>query len=524
MTFEHFYHSKYITVRRYEKSKTKKTGVNEREIKVFPFYIIETKLSEMAEFGVCPILSTLVYSLHRRRQRKVSVTEPLLSKIIDANDVGALDRFGITRGMFETPTEQAAFDFIRKYAEQNGQAPSYATLVGNVPDFTYIPAVTDTYEYLTGKLKETYGMRQIADFFGSGELNEMFNAIGRTSNIDEFYSSLTEKLREIKLKIRTDVREIGMDLANSGDRFISEYEARAAGKSHRIWRSKFPGVNNALGGGYYSSNTYVFFARSGRGKSIITMEEAIEFAFQGATVLVWALEMGWFEWMARAFSSISARLGLANATIDGIDYDAGFDNRALQSAKLPPEYEQAFRKFIGELNEILPGKIILRATDDEHFSERNLAALRADILETGADVAVIDPFYYLDYEKNTSKTAGGDAAATSRKLRILTGSLGCLTLAITQADEDASEKDDEGVRELKPPKRAGVSKTKQLLQDGAALIGLDTLAHEGRGVIEIGKGRSGGEDTRIEIVYLPNYGIVREPVAEDTAGKFVGNF
>jgi replicative DNA helicase len=455
----------------------------------------------------------------------LSVTETLISKIVDANDIPALDRLGIQREHLLTEVERKAYDFVRKYSVENGgSAPSYAILVQNVPDFTYIPGATDSYEYLSRKIKESYGKRSIGEFLndGSGEIARKYAEVGNSATLDEFISLLTVRMDTIRM--RTNVRISGINVAASGQKFLTEYEARAAGLSHRIWPSKFPSINAAIGGGYFSSNMYVVYARSGRGKSIITMEEAIEFAFQGATVLVWALEMGWYEWMARTFSSISARSGITNATIDGVDYAAGFDNRAMQSAKLAPEYEAAFRTFIAELNTTLPGRIILRATDDDNFNDRSLSALRADILENSADVVIVDPFYYLDYEQNTSKTAGGDAAATSKKLRIMTGSLGVVTIAITQADEDASEKNDDGVREMNPPKRAEVKKTKALLEDGAALIGVDTLAHEGRGVIEIGKGRSGGEDTRIEIVYLPNWGIVREPIAEDTAAKFVGNF
>ncbi|GGF88065.1 DnaB-like helicase C-terminal domain-containing protein [Paenibacillus abyssi] len=456
----------------------------------------------------------------------MSVAEPLLSKIIDANDVPALDRFGLLREHFaDDKVTCAAYDFIRKYsAENGGTAPSYATLTVAVPDFTYVPAVTDSYEYLTRKMKESYGKRIIGEFLsdGTGEIKRQYESIGKSGTVDDFISLLTDRLSEIK--IRTNVRKsVGIDIARQADKFLAEYRARAAGLSGRIWRSKFPGVNEAIGG-YFSSNMYVVYARSGRGKSVVTMEEAIEFAFQGATVLVWALEMSWFEWMARAFSSISGRSGVMTATIEGVDYDAGFDAKALRTAKLPAEYEAAFESFIAELNDILPGRIILRATNDEGFIDRSLTALKADILETGADVVIVDPFYYLDYETNTSKTAGGDAAATSRKLRIMTGALDVVTIAITQADEDASEKGDDGVREMKPPKRAEVKKTKQLLEDGAALIGVDTLANEGRGVISIGKGRDGGEDALVEIVYLPNYGIVREPVAADIAAQFSGNF
>ncbi|WP_375182630.1 hypothetical protein, partial [Sphingomonas adhaesiva] len=40
----------------------------------------------------------------------------------------------------------------------------------------------------------------------------------------------------------------------------------------RIWRSKFDFVNKAMGG-YVSSNVYVIYGKSGRGKSAVSLEE-----------------------------------------------------------------------------------------------------------------------------------------------------------------------------------------------------------------------------------------------------------
>jgi replicative DNA helicase len=51
------------------------------------------------------------------------------------------------------------------------------------------------------------------------------------------------------------------------------------------------------------------------------------------------------------------------------------------------------------------------------------------------------------------------------------------------------------------------------------LFGIDTL--DGRGIIEIGKGRHGGEGITVEVTYLPNYGIVKEiPTGEVAAAQF----
>jgi len=450
----------------------------------------------------------------------MSVGETLISKVLDANDLAVFTRFEIERDHFPTEIERRAYDFVCRYGNENrGQAPSYATVVGEIPDFVYTPAVTDSYEYLARKLKSGAGKRSIAKILNE-EVAQKFAEL----DTGPFADWLTERLYRVKMG--TSVRKrVGSDFAKSANTFLDEYRARKEGRSFKIWRSKFPSVNAAIGGGYYSGNMYTWYARSGRGKSVVTMEEALESAFQGATVLVWALEMALYEWMARALSSISARSGVVKAMIEGAEYETGFDNRALLSGQLSEDFEKGLETYLAELNDRIPGRIILRAVDDEDFRERSVKQLESDIRETGADVVVIDPIYYMDYEANTSRVAGGDVAATSKSLRRIAGATKTVIHVITQAEENESEKNEEGVRELKPPKRAEIKKTKAVLEDAANVFGIDTLAHEGRGIIEIGKGRSGGEDTRIELLYLPNYGIVREMSGESDRGRqFAGNF
>ena len=444
--------------------------------------------------------------------------QQLLSKIVDTGDIQALTRLGVKRSDYATEGEQRAHDFVVKYAAENGGVtPSLSTFVAEFPDevCAYIPGVTDSFDYLARELKDAAGKRAIANFLGDSGLQALFDA----NSTEEFANLLTKRLERIKLETRTSIRVL-TDVSNETEKFLAEYRARKAGTSFKIWRSKFASINEQIGG-YFSGNTYAWYARSGRGKSILVMEDgAIEPAFQGATVLVWALEMSEFEWMARAYSSISARLGLVNAKIDGVDYAAGFENKALLMGRLTDDFEAEFETFLRTLNEMIPGRIILRAADSEGFTDRGIAQLEADIRETEADVVVVDPIYLMDYEANTSRVAGGDVAATSVKIKRLAGQTKTVIHIVTQADEDASEKGEDGVRELKPPKRAEIKKSKAILEDAANVFGIDTLAHEGRGVIELGKGRNGGEDTRVEIVYLPNWGIVQETDLADEAAKF----
>src|SRR5699024_35860 len=300
------------------------------------------------------------------------------------------------------------------------------------------------------------------------------------------------------------------------EKIQEEYERRKAGESYRAWDSFLPMINEAAGG-YVSSNVYVVYGKSGRGKSAVTLMEAIHLAMQGANVLIWSMEMGWYELFVRIFTYYSRIIGdVATEEIKGVNMDVGFNSSDIRHGNLNEDFEEKFFEFIKEINTLLDGNIIVRGVDDDDFNDRSLRALEADIVHTEADVVVVDPFYYLDYERNTSKTTGGDAANTSKKLRRLAGELDVVTFAITQADETDEQIESAGEREVKLPQRKEVAKTKQLLQDAALLIAVDTNYLDGRGLVGLNKGRDGGEGEEQEIIYLPQYGII-EPLTLDEA-------
>lgn len=427
------------------------------------------------------------------------------SKLIDDNNVAALTKHGITERDLPEGDRQT-FRFIREYQQANGTAPSYATLAAECPTFTYTPQVGDSYDYLAREIKKHSAQQQFAALVNE-QLGEKFETVGQ-KDIFSLFDWLQTEVESIKL--RTSVRDsIGTNVKLDGQSFLDEYRKRKAGDSFKIWKSKFPGINEQIGG-YLSGNMYTWYGRSGRGKSVFTMEEAIEAAMQGATVLVWAMEMSRFEWMARAYSAISGRAGIASDTIKGVDYEVGFENKALLTGKLTEEFEAGFEVFLMRMaeGEYLPGNLILRAADDDDFYKRDVRQLEADILATKADVVLVDPIYLMDYEANTSKTAGGDVANTSKRIRRLAGQTGAVIHIITQAEEVRDDTDEDGKRELRPPKRAEIKKTKAVLEDATNTFGIDTL--DGAGIIEIGKGRNGGEGTQVEVLYMPNYGIVRE--------------
>lgn len=432
----------------------------------------------------------------------------LLSKVIDSNDVQAFSRFAVGEQDFATGGEKTTYNFIVDYASKNrGNAPDYRTVVANCKDFVYMPNVDDTYEFLAHQLK--------SHSIKVGVLNLVNEELPTTFKGKDGHSLaewLLERLQTIKEQANFRTK-VGTDLKAETGKFLAEYKKRKAGDSFKVWKSKFNSINKNIGG-YFSGNVYTWYGRSGRGKSVFTMEEAIESAMQGAKVLIWAMEMSEFEWLARAYSSLSARQGVFTATIDGVDYEAGFENKALLMGKLTEEFETKFEQFLASLNDLLAGEIIIRAVDHEDFYLRGAKQLEADIIQTKADVVVVDPIYYMDYEQNTSKTAGGDVANTSKKLRHIAGHTKAVIHVITQAEEVKDDTDEDGNRELRPPKRAEIKKTKAVLEDATNTFGIDTV--DGRGIIEIGKGRNGGEGVQVEILYLPSYGLVKEMEVDAT--------
>lgn len=439
--------------------------------------------------------------------------EMFLSKVLDSNDTGAIARFNLNESDMATAPEREAYRFITEYAEKNrGQAPDYRTVVGAVKGFNYRPQVSDNYDYMVIKIKEHKAL-VVTKKFLQGDIPQAFGQMKPF----ELLEWIADQAQQIKRQ--TEYRNsIGTNLVNDREKFKNEYIKRKNGESFTIWKSKFETINLEIGG-YFSGNLYTWYGRSGRGKSVFTMEEALHSAMQGANVLIWAMEMAEFEWLARAYASISARKGYTKATINGVDYEAGFPTKELLMGTLSDEWEAGFFKFLDDLNSVVAGSITIRAVDHVDFYHRGVKQLEADILQLKADVVVVDPIYYMDYEMNTSKTAGGDVANTSKKLRHIAGHTKAVIHVITQAEEVRDDTDEDGNRELRPPKRAEIKKTKAVLEDATNTFGIDTL--DGRGIIEIGKGRNGGEGVQIEVLYLPNYGLVQEVNANDMA-DFIG--
>lgn len=433
-----------------------------------------------------------------------------INKVINENDVKAFHRHNITSEDIFDPLDKEVYKFILEFSKENdGNCPSYAVVVDMFPGFEYIPDITESYSWLAKRIKNTRGREMILELFETGAFEDKLT----DSDITDFVRWLETEMNEIKGSV--DLREkVGKSVKKDGDLFLSEHMAIKEGRSNRVIPSSFSAID-----GYDTGNMFVIYGKSGRGKSVIALREAITASLAGYNVLYWGMELNWFEIMSRIYALISGDGELVKQRVipqhrifadrDGM-LSGGFNPRDLQRGRLTPDLEEALEMMLKNLTSIMEGDIVIRAVDDPDFTHRNVDALVADIEATKADLVIVDPFYYMEYEKNTSRKTGGDAEATSKKLKMITGTHDVAIIALTQSEENENEADKDGNRELVLPKRSEVMKSSALLQDSSMLIGVDTNYLDGIGKVGLNKGRSGGEGNVSNLIFLPQYGVVKE--------------
>lgn len=453
--------------------------------------------------------------------------EQLLSKIIDGNNVLALKKYGIERYHFATEAERAAYDFIVRYASKNeGNAPSYATYVSACPDVAYIPDVSDSYEYLTWELKDRAGKKMVADLFNpakgkrTSQVEEKFSEL----SFDEFVAWFTKESDRIKetLNIGTGTK-IGRTLDEMSADFLQEYKRREAGKSFRLWKTPFEALDREIGG-FYSGDIYGIMAESGRGKTYLLIAIVDKLLRQGASVLVKSYEVKEYVWLARLISVATA--------VDGLFKDEetqtplGIPNKAILSGKLEDFVRENFEDVVSKLADYYPGKLYFQGKGGSELT-RTLDDLERELQTTKVDVVILDPFYGLSdvYGRNANKTAGGAAEYAASRFERIVGENDVVGFYSIQATVEKKRLDEEEQRELKTPKRDQVKTTKRLLDIATVLLGFDSIEKEGVAALGIEKGRNGGEDFRLDLVALLDYGVLREfPKAEQAAEQFTGVF
>lgn len=439
--------------------------------------------------------------------------ELFVSKVIDEKDIGAFARYGVNPDSFGDKTERDVVKFVLDYAKTNdGSVPSYATVSGKYPDFTYIPNVSDSFEYLAREIKETEGKRRIADL-----INHDLPQLYASSNTDTVISTLLAELNSIKMG--TSVRDkIGRDLTDIKVSLLEEYKNREQGKSFKRYDTPFPTLTKEIGG-FFTGDVYGIMAESGRGKTYLIILIVDSLLRQSARVLVKSYEVKEYVWIARLVSVITA---IDEAFVDNLGRKLGIPNRDILSGRLEDIVRDRFFEVVEQLDSYYPGQLYFQGKSDSGLT-RTLDELDDELSRVRVDAVVLDPFYGLTdvYGRNANNTAGGAAEYAATRFENIVGDHDVIGFYSVQATIEKKQTDEGNVRELNLPTRDLVKTTKRLLDIATVLFSFDSVEKEGIARIGCEKGRNGGEDFRLDLLALFDYGVLREfPTGQEAAAQF----
>lgn len=400
--------------------------------------------------------------------------------------------------------DRATYEFIADYAAENGgKAPSYALVASSVDGYEYVPEVSDSYSYLTRKLKAESAQMAIITMFQSGEVQRKLNELPGDKFLGEYLLPALESV-----KLRTNVREeIGRTMTDIKESFRLEYDNRKKGKSNKRWDTPFPPLTKELGG-WFSGDVYGIMAESGRGKTYLIIKIIDSLLRQGANVLVKSFEVKEYVWIARLISIITA---VDEMFVDELGRKLGIPNKQLLAAKLDDVVYEQFSEVLETLDSYYPGKLYFQGKSDKGLT-RTLDDLERELLTGQVDAVFLDPFYGLTdvYGKNSNKTTGGAAEQAATRFENIIGDNDVLGFYAVQATVEKKQVDDDEKRMLNLPTRDQVKTSKRLLDIATNLISFDSIEKEGVAMLGIEKGRNGGEDFRLEMLALLDYGILKE--------------
>lgn len=429
--------------------------------------------------------------------------ELMLSKVIENNATDVFKTYGIKEHHFQTQVERDAYRFIVEHVRTTRQCPDERLLVASLSgDFTYMPKVADSFEFLAESLKKWSAKVQMAEVI-ENEISDKFSELDADALL-EWQIKRLETIRE-----DTQIRKtVGREMSDLARDFREEYEKRKAGISSKMWETPFPKLTEKVSG-WGAGEIYGIMAESGRGKSYLSIAIIHSLLSQGATVLVKSYELKSYLWLSRLFSIITASEGSFEHAQHKIR--VGFENRQLLNAKLEEPKEEFLFEMLEQIASYYPGRLILQCKGDKNLT-RTLDELERELQQNPEINAVfLDPFYGLSdvtSGRNANRTAGGAAEEAASRFEILCGEHDVIGFYAVQATVEKSKTDEENQRELKLPKRDQMKTSKRLLDICSLLIAFDSKP----GIAKLGveKGRNGGEGFEIELLALMDVGVLTE--------------
>lgn len=422
----------------------------------------------------------------------------LLNAVLKDRDAGALIRNGVNEKS-QWITRQDAYQFVLKHLNEYGELPTVNNVIENIDGFEAMDTVespdTLAKKLIERNLKncEKEFMVTVAQKFGDYDAYEILRKF--------------EQQVEVLQKIANKKGYSGIDWSSTGEQRKEEYENRKTkGFSNRV-PYMFEELTPILGDmttGFYLT----IMGFTSKGKTWLGMLQAMAAHKVGMKVLLESGEMSKPE--------VSFRLD----TLKG-----GFSNRGLYTGALDFKTEEEYIKYLGSFN--IDGCVtpFIIKTQEDWANGLSLAQIEHDIQTIKPQLLVIDQFSLI---RHTSADRAG-MTNTSRRLKELAGKYGIVIVLLYQANGDYEKrksKDDKqtdnAVKELIPPRLSDYSETIAIIQDSDVVLTFDsttwmdeqTKKQCGKALLSVGKSRTGGEGTELDLNWIPNYGIIqsRKPV------------
>lgn len=424
----------------------------------------------------------------------------LLNAAIDSGDPYFLSKLGVDAAWF--PTFGAAYRFITDHIREHGAVPTLTTVAGAVDGFEF--AEHESPDILKRKLGDALAKRDLAEWLKTVDTSKPF---------DRLEADIVAKTRELEQCYGVK-RDTATNWRTDGEQRFATYLDRESNKRTLI-PSGFAEVDKALtgrtGGAFVKGDYIVIYGRTKRGKShLVRKLTTLPAVRAGFRVLDICLENERAEIEFMLDSMEAADLGTLEVTHGGVKMAAGFDRKRLVYGYLDAAQKAEYERWTRQFNEsnAAYGDYIIKTFEDADMDFVDLRKIEALINEHKPDVMLIDPIYLTTYPRVNEKTPGGGAQAMSRALRRLATRKQVVIAVTVQATlDEGGRDDDEG--ELKVPDISKVKTSKSLLEDGTVTFGIDSNQQACKAVIEVMLSRKGGAGARVDLQYLPNYGIVR---------------
>lgn len=182
----------------------------------------------------------------------------IINKVLKDKNTSILDLNDITREYFNQYQEE--YDYIIEHKNEYGNVPDVETFLAKFQDFDVVN-VSESTEYLVNTFREEYLYSQSVPV-----LTEMANLL--QTDAYKAVDYLKAKLPELKI----DGVSKGTDIiASAKDRYEEWKETRNNQDTHFI-PSGFEEIDDDLGGWHKGEELVVLFARTGQGKSWVTIK------------------------------------------------------------------------------------------------------------------------------------------------------------------------------------------------------------------------------------------------------------